>query len=407
MLNSVKGVTYRVADLERAKQWYRQVLGQEPRLDSPMAVMFAAGDCLLTLLPPGDEGGVAYWEVDDTEVAWRHLLEAGATPRGEIVRSLAGARIARVADPFGNVLGLRDSGAAKQSTLEDRPSESAANVALCRALATYEEREEIRGPDNLAEVFLATDVRQAIAAPAPRAYVLKQLARYGSYEYFIARTAWLDNEVRMALEDCLPQIVLLGAGYDSRAYRFRGLIRDTRLFELDSAVTQQRKRSRLEQAGIPIPAQLAFAPIDFTRQSVAEVLGAAGFDEGKKTLFVWEGVTYYLPAEAIDRTLAFVRRHSAAGSVVCFDYLADAPDMLERYGVRESLEAVRNMHRSEPVQFRIQEGAIERFLSERGFRLTEHLTTEEMEKRFLTLRDGSLAGRVTACFRLARAEAAE
>ncbi|MGO9097869.1 MAG: SAM-dependent methyltransferase [Bryobacteraceae bacterium] len=407
MLNSVKGVTYRVADLERAKQWYRQVLGQEPRLDSPMAVVFAAGDCLLTLLPSGDEGGVAYWEVDDIEVAWRRLLEAGATPRGEIVRSLAGARIARVADPFGNVLGLRDSGAAKHRTLEDRPSESAANVALCRALATYEEREEIRGPDNLAELFLAADVRQSIAAPAPRAYVLKLLARYGSYEYFIARTAWLDSEVHGAIELNLPQIVFLGAGYDSRAYRFRGLIRDTRLFEMDSAVTQRRKRSCLEQAGIPVPGQLTFAPIDFTRQSLAEVLGAAGFVEGKKTLFVWEGVTYYQPAEAIDRTLDFVRRHSAAGSVVCFDYLADAPDMLERYGVKESLEAMRTVYRSEPVQFRIQEGAVERFLSERGFRLTEHLTTEEMERRFLTLRDGSLAGRMTACFRLARAEAAE
>lgn len=407
MLNSVKGVTYRVADLERAKQWYRQALGQEPRHDSPLAVVFAAGDCMLTLLPSGDEGGVAYWEVDDIEVAWRRLLQAGATPRGEIIRSLAGGRIARVADPFGNILGLRDSGAAKQTTLEDRPSESAATVALCRALATYEEREEIRGPDILAEHFLAADVRQSIGAPAPRAYVLKLLAKSGSYEYFIARTAWLDSEVRSALDLNLPQIVFLGAGYDSRAYRFQGLIRDTRLFELDSAVTQRRKRSCIEQAGIPTPEQLTFAPIDFTKQSLSQALGAAGFDEGKKTLFVWEGVTYYLPAEAIDRTLGFVRRHTAAGSVVCFDYMADAPDMRERYGVRESLDAMRTMYRSEPVQFRIQEGAIESFLAERGFRLTEHLTTEEMEKRFLTLRDGSLAGRITACFRLARAEVAE
>lgn len=55
----------------------------------------------------------------------------------------------------------------------------------------------------------------------------------GSYEYFIARTAFFDAAVRRALDENVPQIVLLGAGYDSRAYRFADRIRDTRIFELD------------------------------------------------------------------------------------------------------------------------------------------------------------------------------
>lgn len=216
-----------------------------------------------------------------------------------------------------------------------------------------------------------------------------QFAKYGTYEYFIARTAYIDSVVRLALEDNLPQIVFLGAGYDSRPYRFRDMIRETRLVELDSALTQQRKRSCLERAGVTAPAQLTYAPIEFTKENLAGVLRTAGFEESKKTLFVWQGVTYYLPAEAIGRTLEFVRRH--------------APDMLERYRVKESLAAMRAVYQNEPAQFQIQESAIESFLQERGFSLAEHLRTQDMEQRFLTLRDGSLAGRVLACFRLVQA----
>ncbi len=309
---------------------------------------------MLTLMPAGDERVVSYWEVDDIDAAYKQLLDAGATPHSEIIRSMAGAKIASVVDPFGNVLGLRDSNVAKKKTLEELPSESAANVALCRALADYDEREEIRGADNLAELFLAPDLKATIAQPAPRTYLLKQFAKYGTYEYFIARTAYIDSVVRRGLEDNLPQIVFPGAGYDSRPYRFRDAIRETGLFELDRALTQQRKRSCLERAGVSAPPQLTYAPIEFTKESLADVLRAAGFDESEKTLFAWEGVTYYLPAEAIDRTLEFVRRHAPAGSVLCFDYLADLPDMLERCGVKESLAAMRAVYQNEPVQFRIQ-----------------------------------------------------
>ena len=131
------------------------------------------------------------------------------------------------------------------------------------------------------------------------------------------------------------------------------------------------------------------------------MLQDAGFDPGRRTLFVWEGVTYYLSAEAVEATLAFVRNRSAAGSVLSFDYMVQAPDIESRHGVKTVLEAWRRTYSAENVRFGIDEGAIEEFLSRRGFRLLENLTPGEMETRFLALKDGSLAGRVVALFNLA------
>ena len=154
----------------------------------------------------------------------------------------------------------------------------------------------------------------------------------------------------------------------------------------------------LEEAGITAPASLTFVTVNFTRDDLRDVLVGAGFDTSAETQWVWEGVCYYLSGIAVDQTLASIRACSPAGSVVCFDYLVDAPDMKTRYGVAESEAAMRETYRNEPVQFGIKEGTIESFLAERGYSLVEHLNTEEQERRFLRLRDGTPAGRALACF---------
>ena len=94
---------------------------------------------------------------------------------------------------------------------------------------------------------------------------------------------------------------------------------------------------------------MTFVPIDFVRESLQEALVQAGFDPNRRTLFAWEGVMYYLTPDAVDRTLALVRRCAPAGSVLCFDYLADVPDMLSRYGVAESQALMRGPYHAEPM----------------------------------------------------------
>jgi len=296
-------------------------------------------------------------------------------------------------------------------SLEHQPSLSALNVARSRAIAAHDPREEIRGPDTLAEIFLADDpvtlaaAQQSLSNPALHAAMLQKIAAFspGGYEFFIVRTAYLDEIVAQALRDNLPQIVLLGAGYDTRAFRFCHLIRQTRLFELDSKATQQRKRSLLEQAQVAIPVALTFVTIDFTRDRLADKLHEAGFSEAQPTLFIWEGVSYYLPAQAVDDMLSFVRQHSPAGSVIAFDYMIAASDLAGRFGAQQARTAMQTAYTAEPLRFDLKESETAAFLAARGFDLIDHPTTDELQRRYLTLRDGSSAGPMLDLFRLVQA----
>ncbi len=408
--------------------WYSRVLGRPPLFDSPMATVFSVGDCTLALRPgppvggsssprrgneargpsqggadsaEGTSGGVVFWQVDDIDAAYRQLLEAGAQSVTEVTLLMLRSRIARLRDPFGNLFGIMSTPTEKKASVEARPSESALTVAFCRALATYEEAPEIKGPDTLAQLFVAEESQATLKDPATRRWMIEKLA--GTYEYFIARTVYGDRLFLEALREGTAQIVLLGAGYDSRAYRFRESLGTTRIFEVDALPTQERKRRLLEAAGLTQPPQLSYVPVNFETDVLVERLAQAGFAKDRQSLFLWEGVTYYLPREAVEATLAFVRQNAAAGSRLCLDYMIQAPDIESRYGVKTVLESWRKTYASEHVQFGIDEGTIGAFLSQRGFRLIENLGPQELERRFLTLKNGSLAGRVLALFNIALA----
>jgi methyltransferase (TIGR00027 family) len=407
LFTSLRAVVYRVANLDPAKRWYQEVLGKPPVFDSPIVVVFTIGDVMLNLTaaegtaPTREPQAIAYWGVEDIETAHRQLLEAGATARGEIITTALKSLAATLVDPFGNTFGIAGKPPTGKQSLDDQTSQSALDVALFRAFATRDARPEIRGHDDLAEKFLPEELREMVDNPAAREWAIAKAP--GIYEYLIARTRFFDKAVRGALDENLPQIVFLGAGYDSRAYRFADRIRDTRIFELDVPSTQQRKKAMLDQAGVKVPAALEFVPINFTRDGLDDILAKAGFDRSKQALYVWEGVTYYLPAAAVDQTLACIRRNSPAGSRLCFDYIVDAPDMASRYGVAQSRALVRDTYHAEPIQFRVPEGTLETFLAERGYTTVEHLVAGDLEKNYLTLATGALAGNVLACFRLVRA----
>jgi methyltransferase (TIGR00027 family) len=288
-------------------------------------------------------------------------------------------------------------------SIQHQPSETAMATATMRALAAYDEREEIRGPDYLAEIFLTEDRKSPLKDPMVRQWVMKNKITPGAYEFMIARTAFFDDVVEHALRENLPQIVFLGAGYDTRPYRFKDLIQDTRIFELDTQPTQQLKQELLHQARIPIPEQLAFVPINFNTDNLEDVLFKAGFSRDQEALFVWEGITYYLSAQIVDDTLRFVRSNSPAGSSICFDYASLSPEALNEDGVKKLRHLMESDHPAEPTKFGIPQGNLDTFLLERGYEVVEHLTPSEMERKYLSLRDGSSAGRVPALFSLVHA----
>jgi methyltransferase (TIGR00027 family) len=278
--------------------------------------------------------------------------------------------------------------------IERKASNTAGYTCFSRACATREQDERFRGPDYMAEVFLPAFAKGILNVPLLRKLFVKRVAPPGIYEYVLARTKLLDEIFVDALENNFPQIVLLGAGMDTRALRFNSRNEGTRLFELDIQTTQRPKIEILTRKGIALPEELIFVSIDFNRQSLSEVLLAAGYRANQRTLFLWEGVTMYLTPDAVDSTLAFIRDSGAEGSRVVFDYIYASVLRRENryYGEQEIFERVSKA--GESWTFGIEEGETERFLSDRGFRLNSHHTPQDLEKAYLTADDGAFLGRI-------------
>jgi methyltransferase (TIGR00027 family) len=255
-------------------------------------------------------------------------------------------------------------------------------AATLRALAALDEA--VRGPDFLAEIFLTVEIRSALQDPALRKPALSRKTIPGMYEFMIARTAFFDSLVEGALSEGTPQIVFLGAGYDTRPYRFRELIMKSRIFELDAGPTQRRKLDILKSNGIPIPPELVYVPVNFNTGNFTESLRKAGFDKDLKTLFIWEGVTYYLPPAVIDVTLRLIKSCSPAGSSIGFDYASHSPEILAQESVRKLGETMRSKYAGEPVSFSLKAGALENYLTARGYAIDKHLAAKEMKREYLS-----------------------
>jgi methyltransferase (TIGR00027 family) len=291
--------------------------------------------------------------------------------------------------------------------VEQRPSETAYFAALRRAIANKEFDNQSLGPDHLAQYFLPPLTRFLLRFMSIRVRVKNRLDEFlpGLYEYMIARTAFFDGVFLDALQNEAPQIVLLGAGYDTRAYRFAKLNTGSKVIELDIASTQNIKKKFLNKARIDIPEEVYLMPIDFNKESLGDVLGKAGYRNDQKTLFIWEGVSYYLKPDSVDATLAFVSQSSHPDSVIAFDYVISISDenVNDYYGVKEFLNTMGEQHAEEQLVFAIDEGAAGSFLASMGLNLVDHLDNEQIEKTFLLNEDGAIIGPITGHFRFVTA----
>jgi methyltransferase (TIGR00027 family) len=210
--------------------------------------------------------------------------------------------------------------------------------------------------------------------------------------FLVARDRYIDDVLQNALNAGLQQLVILGAGYDSRSYRF-DLPGRVKTFEVDHPSTQQDKLAKLKAIFGKLPEHVVYVPVDFNTQTLQACLYEAGYNPNLKTMFIWQGVTMYLTPAAVDATLSFVVRHSAQGSAIVFDYVYRS--VLD--GVQHHSE-VSQMHRyrfitGEGLTFGIPQDAVEAFLVERGFRQVQDVDAVGLKQAYFT---GSNADRKVA-----------
>ena len=197
--------------------------------------------------------------------------------------------------------------------------ESQTAILVCKGRAVAHGKKWLEDPTAL--VLLPPEARERVQrflqGESPRG--LKSGFEHGSMgstaRLMVPRTLAIDEAVRQA---ACPQLVILGAGLDGRAWRMADL-QDTVVFEVDHPDSQRQKRLRsapLQQAA----REVRFVPVDFTKDSLDEALAAAGHDPTLPTTWIWEGVVMYLKREAIESTLSVIARRSSPGSRITIAY---------------------------------------------------------------------------------------
>jgi methyltransferase (TIGR00027 family) len=284
-----------------------------------------------------------------------------------------------------------------------RAIQSAETMAFLRAVVAGDRSLAVSCEDRFAELFLGRKHRLLAAISSNKVTRrLMDVAAPGSYGFTIARTRHFDEALLQQVRTGIEQLVLLGAGYDSRPFRFRDLLRGIRIFEIDHPATQARKRQMLKRAGQPSPPNLSYIPVDFNKKSLGQALVDRGFATQKRTLFLWEGVSYYLPLPVVEDVLDFVG-DCASGSSVVLDYATRrfVDGDASTHGSKQVARWLKRI--GEQFLFGLDAREVEEFLRRRRLRLLSDLGPEELERSYLKAKDGGCLSKTLGHVRMAHA----
>jgi methyltransferase (TIGR00027 family) len=211
-----------------------------------------------------------------------------------------------------------------------------------------------------------------------------EAAGKGVLGFLVARCRYMDDTLQDCLNKGLPQLVILGAGYDSRAYRFEQLDQGVKVFEVDHPATQQVKMKKVRAIYGELPAYVVYTSIDFNTQTLEQRLPECGYDEGLKTRFIWEGVVMYLTLQAVENTLSFITHHAGSGSQLVFDYIYTALlDGTVKHGEVSRMRRARPLS-GEGLTFSIPEGSAQAFMERCGFTQVKDISSEQLHQRYFT-----------------------
>lgn len=279
------------------------------------------------------------------------------------------------------------------------PSRTSILTAAARAFGSREPDVSVRNPDWVAEQLIGAP-ELALIAEHPISKALCQDFADAIYDpdifgfawLMLVRTRFIDERMERAIRSGATQLVILGAGFDTRAHRFAELLKHTPVIEIDYGATQEYKKRRVEAALGGPPANVVYAPIDFARESLGEVFDRAGFERGRKTYYICEGVSMYVPEEGMKETLRAIASESAPGSALLLEYLnRGGLEVLTKYPMGMVKNAI---DWGEPFVFGVPDGQDREFFLETGLQLGETLKigSPESIRRYATRQNGSYYG---------------
>lgn len=268
--------------------------------------------------------------------------------------------------------------------LADQPSHTAHRVALRRAAHQLWDNPKVFD-DPVALKIIPPDAREELAASRPSDSSPARHLR----AFMVARSRFAEDHLAEAVWRGVKQYVVLGAGLDTFAYR--NPYPDLRVYEVDYPATQAWKRQRLQLSDIAIPPTLAFAPIDFEKDTLHAGLTQAGFHTNEPSFFSWLGVTPYLAEATVLATLRWIS--SCPDSGVAFDYAVPRSSLGFFHRMAFDALAARVAAAGEPFVGFFDPEALPRKLQQMGFKHIEDLNGDEINARYFSGRaDGLRVG---------------
>jgi methyltransferase (TIGR00027 family) len=264
-------------------------------------------------------------------------------------------------------------------------SRTAEQNALFRALESSRPARERICDDPFARQFLTwplTLVARIAGIPGVARFVSSFIDRRwpGVRSSVVARTRLIDDVIATALDKDIEQLVILGAGFDSRPYRMSRLSA-IEVFEVDHPGTQAAKQGVVKRLLSAPPKHVRFVAIDFKRDDLTSTMCLAGYRDSARTFILWEGVTNYLTDGAVDSTLRWCSRASA-GSLILFTYVHR--DILTR---PSAFVGTKNLFASlekagEMFTFGMEPSHVPQYLAERGLSLERDVGAAEYRERY-------------------------
>jgi methyltransferase (TIGR00027 family) len=260
---------------------------------------------------------------------------------------------------------------------------TALGAATCRLIEQFQPAKTRLFDDPVVKDLVGTSIRALMQLASMRNFVMKQTdaLTQGIYGAQICRTRFIDDAVQAALAQGIGQLMILGAGLDTRPYRLAGVER-VNVFEVDLPSVQENKKKKIQKHFGRLPEHVTFVPIDFDTQRLEAVLAGTAFDPAMPTVFIWEGVTQYISLEAVSRTLAFVGT-SAPGSILVFTYVLQS--IIERRsdiaGAEKMLDLVAK--NNAPWLFGLEPSNIPAFLEPFHLQLIADVGNKEYQAQYL------------------------
>jgi methyltransferase (TIGR00027 family) len=258
--------------------------------------------------------------------------------------------------------------------IQDQASRTAEYMVFFRAMETARPDKVRLFEDQFAKLFLSPRLKfitELCKVPVINRIIWSYVdCRWpGVLTSGIARTRFIDDEVKLELKSGAQQIIILGAGFDTRPYRIAELAK-VLVYEVDHPSTSTTKQNIMGKN------RVRFVTVDFNSESLESRMNVAGYDPHLRSVFIWEGVTNYITESAVDSTFRWCS-HAAADSVVIFTYIDDhvLKSPKNFYGTKTLLKALDKA--GEEWSFGIDPLYIAEFVKERGLILTKDLGASE------------------------------